>query len=783
MVSSPLIEAAVQGNIKSVEAILKGDADVNLRCGGYTAAGYLLCALNRDNLNRQSRFETLRLLLEREADVNEPFREGRDFEDGLTFSDETLFDEACLTGDHELIGLLKKFDKTPESLLTISSIVFNAERGIQNLQAYLLIATFPRGTQRRRIQERSIYRCIGRPKAFSSMIHANFDLRLPTLSLRMNRSGYSCKHYRREYQDLEPIGETLARVFEHMPLTSLGKDTISCLLRKEAAVKAGLIEACLITKCEDDMRYLLDSGLDVTGQDGIVIMAEAARHNNFAAVSLLKDFGVKINGTLKVKKHYCSILLLAATGIQVDNELGLLSSSGCANIDMLEFLVSQGASINTCCAALRYSLCERRNNFTEADNLKWLVDNGIDLTGKSIFSMIIRRVQWERPLGLLQSLIRRDVSIFSPEESLKDHRNFTADIHPLSFFILLEPGREFIHRVLETGIDVNGTGRDIETETPLRAAVGIGNLKLVQELMHRGALITDTECRSACTPLQLACGYRKFRSRSDYQVHFSLAQYLLENGADPNSTGKHGLATPLQLALESSNPNIQFIELLLDHGADVNALRWGGSKREGFILDVALIGAKHLGVHKQRLVEMMIDRGASINARFIESCNDLSKSALEATCERNGPDCIDLVKLLLDRGAEPNPPDGYDGRNCLEIACSNRKIDLIKLLLDRGMAPNRRSPHSDGPLAMAASQGDLPIAILLLAAGADVSIGNSPLLAAARSGKLDMVALLLKFETREEVLEDAICAARDYGHFSIASNIQRYLDRGTTSQM
>ncbi|KAL9094614.1 MAG: hypothetical protein Q9165_003173 [Trypethelium subeluteriae] len=787
-VSSPLVEAAVQGNIKSVEAILKGGADVNLRCGGYTAAGYLLCALNKDNLNRKSRLETLRLLLKKEADVNEPFREGiKDFDDDncLNCSDETLLDKTCLTGDPELIGLLKDFDKTPEALLSISSIVFNAERGIEDLQAYLLIATFPRGTQRRRIQERSLYRCFGKPKAFSSMIHANFDLRLPILSIRIKWPENSGRHDLGEHRDLRSIRQILTSIFDDMPLTSLGKDTISRLLRKETVMKAGLIQACLITKCEDDMRHLLDCDLNVTGQDGIVIMAAAARHNNFAAVSLLKNFGVEINGTLKLKKHYYSILLLAATGIQVDNELRLLQNNTCANIDMLEFLVSLGANINTCCPALRYSLCKWPYYSIEAENLKWLVDNGIDLTGESIYSMVTRRFEWGNSLGLLQSLVRRNVSIFSPDESLKDHRNFTTDIHPLSFFIRVKPGLEFIYRVLETGIDVDGTGRDIKTETPLRAAARIGDLRLVQELTYRGALITDTECRSEYTPLQLACGHEMFdvRSSSNHQVHYSLAQYLLENGADPNSIGKHTTATPLQLVLESSDPNIQFIELLLDHGADVNALQWDEDDRNGFILQVALARAEHLGIHKQRLVEMMIERGARINARLIDPGNKLSKSALEATCERNGPDCVDLVKLLLDRGAEPNTPDGYYESNSLEIACFHRNIDLIKLLLDRGMTPNRRSSYSGGPLRVAAWLGDLPIAILLLAAGADVSIGDSPLLAAAQRGKLDMVALLLEFETREEVLEDAICAAQDSGHFSIASKIQRYLDRGTTNQM
>lgn len=800
LLSSPLIEAAVKGNINSVCALLVGGADVNLRCEGYTAAGYLLYALKRDNLDRDRGYAVMQLLLENGADVNEPIQENPRFS-GLGYADgdrpdysvETLLDEAYLTNDSDLIRLLQRFDATPTGLLTIAGIVSNAEKGIQELQAYLRIASFPRGLPRRRMQEISLHRCFGRPKAFSTMLQVGFDLRLPHLSrIDLKVLGLS---YERSFQDAKSIRLITISAFEHTHLTSFSKDIMSLIMRKETAMKAGLIEACLNTGRRDDLLHLLDSGLDVTGQDGVVLMAEAARQDNFEAVVLLLRNGTDINGVVRTEQYDCSVLLLAATWMRVDNELGLLQGHRnlSASIDMLRFLMQQGADVNTCHPILRSNSDRRSLNCIYKDSLQWLIDHGLDLTGESVCNIMMRRLGGSGSLGILQFLIHRNIPIFSPDEPLVDHKNFTTRMHPLSFFILLVPDLEFIYQVLETGIDVNGTGQNVKTDTPLGAAAQIDNLTLVKELICRGALVNDTECGSKYTPLQLACGALDCRNDSFDEglcpARFDVASYLLEKGADPNATGSKRGETPLRLALMSPNPNIQLIELLLESRADVNELTWGHRS----ILQVALSETSHLGMHKQHVVEMLIDNGAEVNARWTGDPERLSASAIEETCRLDNPDCINLVELLLDRGAELNPPIDYIGSTVLDIACICRNIDLIKLLLDRGMDPNPKMSYRCGPLAVAAAKGDLVIAILLLAAGAKVSVGSGfcveccfweccplPLVAAAMNGRLDMVALLLDLETREDVFERAISSARENGYLAIASYIQHHIDRNNS---
>ena len=806
--SSPLIEAAVRGNIRTVKAILDGGADVNLRYGNFTAAGYLLHAFATDNLDRERRLTVIQLLLENGADVHEPFCEHVNrFNLGhgevkLLYSEETLFDVASLSGDSELAELFRKFDQTPESQLTISNVIFNAKCGIGKLQEYLHIASFPRGLRRQRIQELSLYWCFGDLEAFLVMVRAGFDRDL----VHYMKTPVGCLSSSRSPKDSDTIEQLIMEMCESTTVTSLSADIVSFLLSKEIVIKARLIGASLNTRSADGLQYLLNNGLKLTEQHGVMLMAEAARRDNFAAVALLLNYGVEINGTVRVEKDDCSVLLLAVIPMVVDNELSVLQRPRVTGVEMLDFLVRQGGDISTCRPVLQSSLQWSREDCGEESTMKWLIDNGLDLAGYSICSIMIRRLQCCYSLDILRALISRNVPIFSPGEPFRDDRSFDINIHPLSFFIQLEPGLDFIYQVLETGIDVNGTGRDVRLDTPLRAAAKLGDIALVKVLISRGALTRDMECRSPYTSLQMACGL----------VHFDMAKALLESGADPNQTGSYDSATPLQMALVSSTPDIHFIHLLLDYGADVNALAWG---RRSFdhdyhealylytdpdakwsILHIALTVANHLGVHKRRVIGMLIDRGARINARSmargLDSGPGPGQSALEAVCQRGGLDCIDFVTLLLDRGATLDPPMNYQGSSALEIACSTRNIDLVKLLLDRGMSPNPRFglrlfgggqlELARGPLAIAAANGDIAVVLLLLAAGARVSVGSEhvgyygcsscPLAAAAYKGRLDTVALLLDLETREEAFDWAISAARRKGHLAIASYIQKHVD-------
>ncbi|PMD53343.1 ankyrin [Hyaloscypha bicolor E] len=118
---------------------------------------------------------------------------------------------------------------------------------------------------------------------------------------------------------------------------------------------------------------------------------------------------------------------------------------------------------------------------------------------------------------------------------------------------------------------------------------------------------------------------------------------------------------------------------------------------------------------------------------------------------------IGIVPRLL-AGADVNYPAApRDGRTALQAAVQSQNRELIQLLVDQGADLNSQAAERWGLTALqaaaAASGGYLHIAEVLLEAGASVNArisnphgkftGNTALEAAAASGRIDMLKLLL----------------------------------------
>ncbi|KAK0625142.1 hypothetical protein B0T17DRAFT_617274 [Bombardia bombarda] len=179
--------------------------------------------------------------------------------------------------------------------------------------------------------------------------------------------------------------------------------------------------------------------------------------------------------------------------------------------------------------------------------------------------------------------------------------------------------------------------------------------------------------------------------------------------------------------------------------------------------------------------KVLLDHGARINERatlLVDGEQKPGPSVLEMVVkEHDNPH--DLVKFLLDSGADIELPATYHGDDCLTIACQKGNLDLVKFLLDLKMKSSAAKLRLDSPLYHTASRGDLAIALSLLAAGTKVpsDLGDkNPFIAAASSGRLDMVALLLDFVSDEGVFKAAVSKARDSGFIEISRYIQEYAD-------
>lgn len=173
-------------------------------------------------------------------------------------------------------------------------------------------------------------------------------------------------------------------------------------------------------------------------------------------------------------------------------------------------------------------------------------------------------------------------------------------------------------------------------------------------------------------------------------------QILLEHGADPNLPGVR--YSPLSLAV--SRGNLGMINLLLEHGANIEGISevWGSPATE--IGKAAWLGD------------------------------------------------VDVFNLLLSWGANLQPSNAHTP---LEFASRNDRLSIVQLLIDHGVDVNYVGISGETALTIAAREGKSEIIMFLLNHGTDANIPNSngslPLLLGLKS------LLRPKFELDHEVLK------------------------------
>lgn len=277
---------------------------------------------------------------------------------------------------------------------------------------------------------------------------------------------------------------------------------------------------------------------------------------------------------------------------------------------------------------------------------------------------------------------------------------------------------------------------------PLEIAARHGNLTLVKILLDKGANLDvkdadyrDIEYNDGCayTALQIAC----------FWGHQGVAELLLDRGADINAV-RQTLGTPLQAALESSH--FELANMLLLRGAEIDQ-HW-----EFF--------GSCLQVFSERgdieVVKFLSERGANIEDPGGEHGN-----ALQVACHAGR---IEVVQFLLSCGADVKAP-GKEVGDALRAASSSGNLEIIKMLLQQGIGVDDVTGNQVTALCIAAANGHEAAVRLLLEQGALVDgncvpegktseadggkvsegfCGSTPLHLAAYHGHESIVTILLE---------------------------------------
>lgn len=128
-----------------------------------------------------------------------------------------------------------------------------------------------------------------------------------------------------------------------------------------------------------------------------------------------------------------------------------------------------------------------------------------------------------------------------------------------------------------------------------------------------------------------------------YEPNIQIVQALIEHGADVNSESLHSQITPLMQVARDAN--VEIVRLLINAKADVNA-QTGWKKMSPLMYAV---GSATIGKFTKKIVKLLIDAGANVNAK-----NHLGKSVLTIAKDNliNKPKGQKIVKLLIDAGAK-----------------------------------------------------------------------------------------------------------------------------------
>ena len=197
-----------------------------------------------------------------------------------------------------------------------------------------------------------------------------------------------------------------------------------------------------------------------------------------------------------------------------------------------------------------------------------------------------------------------------------DHRAYLQDDSALNSAVYYDHP-EILTILIEAGTDPNIHGEHVPA---LHVAAANDNVEAAAILISHGAKLDVRD--NVNNDTALIYGIRDGK--------FSVAEVLLEAGADPNLTDRRGF-TPLHIAVARDDTKI--VQCLLDHGAAINVRTHSDGRTPLMIAAAAGF---------EEMVELLLFRGAD---PFIVDSGGKSPLERAVECHRSGVE--DILKAVI----------------------------------------------------------------------------------------------------------------------------------------
>jgi ankyrin repeat protein len=237
---------------------------------------------------------------------------------------------------------------------------------------------------------------------------------------------------------------------------------------------------------------------------------------------------------------------------------------------------------------------------------------------------------------------------------------------------MVHDNAEMVHLLIAHGADIEA--RSADGDTPLIVSSQYKQKHNITKALLKHGADAGVHNKRGATPLHCASMWLM-------SEHHELAESLLEHGADVNATDEGG-RTPLHWLLGSESDDPLFMaKFLLDNGADVNAMSDEGSPLHTACWDL-LCPAMCTRPQYQSgvdVVELLLEHGAIVNATDASRVTPLYRLLVSFSSNE-----FAIADLLLKNGADVNAVLD-EGLSILQIAIKTESCaDIIELLLLHG---------------------------------------------------------------------------------------------------